>query len=137
MSKTELEAVFDHLHARRRHDLAAVAAGLDPRVVHSGVEPGLVCIGRDQVLENVRNSFAHDDPGLERIELIDAGDRVVVGLAGPRFRDHPFLTGQLFIVFTVYDGKIVRMDDYRTRDEALRAAGAPAPATGNPSPSDF
>jgi hypothetical protein len=128
MSRMELEAVFDDLHARRRHDLEAVAAGLDPHVVHTGVEPRLVCKGRDQVLENVRNSFAHDDPGLERIELIDAGDRVVVGLTGPRFRDHPFLTGHLFIVYTVHDGKIMRMDDYRTRDEALRAASAPAPA---------
>jgi hypothetical protein len=126
MSKMELEAVFDHLHARRRHDLEAVAAGLDPGVVHHGVEPRLVCNGRDQVLENVRNSFADDDPGLEKIELIDAGDRVVVGLAGPRFRDHPFLTGELFIVYTVHDGKIMRMDDYRTRDKALQAAGAPS-----------
>jgi hypothetical protein len=30
---------------------------------------------------------------------------------------------QLFIVYTVQDGKIVRMDDYRTRVEVFTAAG--------------
>ena len=128
MSEAELELVFDHLHARRRHDIEAVAAGLDPGVVHQGVELQLVCNGRDEVLENVRYSFARDDAGLESLELVDAGDRIVVGLTGPRFRENPFLTGQLFIVYTVRDGKITRMDDYRTRDEAFHASGATAPA---------
>ena len=128
MSEAELEAVFDHFHARRRRDIDAVAAGLDPQVVHQGVEPELVCNGRDEVLELVRHSFARGDSGIRSIEMIDAGERVVVGLSGRRFRENPFLTGQLFIVFTLREGRILRMDDYRSREEALCAAGATTPA---------
>jgi ketosteroid isomerase-like protein len=60
-----------------------------------------------------------EDIGVDRMEIVGAGDRVVVGLAGPRFRETkwPPLKGQIFIVFTVRDGQIVRMDDYLTRAE--------------------
>ena len=128
MSDSALETVFDHFHARRRHDIEAVASGLEPDIVHQGVEPELVCNGRDEVLTMVRRSFARDGVDLDRIELVNAGERVVVGLAGPRFRENPFLTGELFILFTVRDGKIARMDDYRTRGEAFQAAGLTVPA---------
>jgi ketosteroid isomerase-like protein len=128
MSDSALETVFDHFHARRRHDIEAVASGLEPDIVHQGVEPELVCNGRDEVLAMVRRSFARDGVDLDRIELVNAGERVVVGLAGPRFRENPFLTGELFILFTVRDGKIARMDDYRTRGEAFQAAGLTVPA---------
>ncbi|MGH7722921.1 MAG: nuclear transport factor 2 family protein [Candidatus Dormibacteria bacterium] len=129
MSETALETVFDHLHARRRRDIAAVASGLDPHVVHQGVEPELVCHGREQVLERVRHSFGpRDDSGIDWLELVAAGDRVVVGLSGARFRENPLLDGHLFMVYTVRDGTITRMDDCRTRDQALRIAGAPATA---------
>jgi hypothetical protein len=33
------------------------------------------------------------------------------------------LGGQIFNVFTLRDGRIVRIDDYRGRNEALAAAG--------------
>jgi ketosteroid isomerase-like protein len=125
MSTANLQVVFDHLDARRRRDIERLAANLDPAVVHQGVQPDLVCNGRDEVLVQVRSSFARDDFGVERLEIIDAGERVVLGLAGERFREVQHLRrGQIFIVFTLRDGKITRMDDFLTREQALRAAGA-------------
>lgn len=130
MSDASMETVFDHFHARRRHDLDALASGLDPRVIHQGVMPELVCNGRDAVLDRMRASLGNGDHGIERLELHAAGDSVVVGIAGPRFREIPFLNGEIFMVFTVQDGRILRIDDYRTRAEAFRAAGAPSAGAG-------
>jgi hypothetical protein len=64
------------------------------------------------------------DRGIDRLELHAAGDRVVVGIAGPRFRDVPFLDGEIYMVFTTDSGRILRIDDYRTRDEAFRATAS-------------
>jgi ketosteroid isomerase-like protein len=130
MSDASMETVFDHFHARRRHDIDAIEAGLDPGVVHQGVMPELVCNGREAVVERVRGSFENGDSGLERLELHAAGDSVVVGLAGPRFRENPFLNGEIFMVFTVRDGRILRIDDYRTRDEAFRSAAGRSARAG-------
>jgi hypothetical protein len=124
MATSNLEIIFNHFHDRGAGDFQSVAAQLDPDVVHQGVMPELVCEGRDAVLERMRGSQGRDGHGLDRIELIAAGDRVVVGLAGERFRDVPWLKGgQLYIVFTLRDGRIVRMDDHLTRAQALSAAG--------------
>jgi ketosteroid isomerase-like protein len=128
MSDAAMETVFDHFHARRRRDLDAIAAGLDPDVVHQGVRPELVCHGRGAVLERIEASFETVDPGVERLELYAAGASVIVGIAGPRFREIPFLDGEIFMVFTVRDGRILRIDDYRTRGEAHAAVTLPAPA---------
>jgi hypothetical protein len=67
-------------------------------------------------------------PSARRFELNAADECVIVGIAGPRFREIPFLDGEIFIVFTVRDGLIVRMDDYRTREDAFSAVEASAPA---------
>jgi len=123
MSATTLQIVFDHLHDRGSGDMEAIAAQLHPDVVHQGVSDELVCRGREEVLERIRRSSG-GDAGIDHLELVDAGDRVIVGLAGPRFLEVPWLQGQLFIVFTIRDGLIVRMDDHRTRSEAFTAAGA-------------
>lgn len=130
MSDEAMETVFDHFHARRRGDMDALASGLDPDVVHQGVFPTLVCNGRDAVLERVQSSSAGGDRGIERLELHAAGDSVVVGVAGPRFREIPFLDGEIFMVFTTHDGRIMRIDDYRTREEAFRAVHVESPTTG-------
>lgn len=127
MSDAALEVVFDHLYARRMRDLDALARGLDPEVVHQGVVPSLVCHGREAVMERVSSSLDGADWGIERLELIAADDRAIVGIAGPRFREIPFLDGEIFIVFTVRDGLIARMDDYRTRRDALKAVGLGTP----------
>lgn len=130
MSDMAMETVFDYFHARRRGDLDAVAAGLDADVVHQGVLPELMCNGRAAVLERTRASIAGGESGIERLELHSAGDSVVVGIAGPRFREIPFLDGEIFMVFTTRGGLILRIDDYRTREEAFRAVQVEAPTTG-------
>jgi hypothetical protein len=80
-------------------------------------------------MARVRNTFEGDDFGIERLELIAAGERVIVGIAGPRFRDVPFLDGEISMVFTVRSGRITRIDDYRTREQALAAVEAAAAST--------
>jgi hypothetical protein len=126
VTQANIELVFDHLHARRMRDITLLESQLDADVVHQGVLPELVCNNRDEVLDNVQRGFAHDDFGVDRLELIDAGERVVVGLAGPRFSEVPWapLNGQIYVVYTLRDGRIVRMDDYLSRAEAMAAAGA-------------
>jgi hypothetical protein len=123
MSDAAMTAVFDHFHARRRHDLDAISAS----VVHQGVLPELVCNGRPTVLERMGASLDGGDTGIERLELQAAGESVIVSIAGPRFREIPFLDGEIFMVFSVRGGLILRIDDYRTRNEALRAVEAGSP----------
>ena len=130
MSDASMEVVFDYFHARRRRDLDAITAGLDPAVVHQGVVPELVCTGREAVVDRMRASLGNGDSGIERLELHAAGDSVVVGIAGPRFREIPFLDGEIFMVFTVRDGRILRIDDYRSREEAFQAVEVPSPSRG-------
>jgi len=127
MTDAAMTTVFDHFHARRRRDVDAVAASLDPDVVHQGVLPELVCNGRSAVVDRMRASLDGGDSGIEHLELNEAGESVVVGIAGPRFREIPFLNGEIFMVFNVRDGRIVRIDDYRTREEAFGAVEASAP----------
>jgi catechol 2,3-dioxygenase-like lactoylglutathione lyase family enzyme len=52
-------------------------------------------------------------------------DQVVLGVRGPSISevDGEPLEGQIFNVFTLLGGRIVRIADYRKRHEALAAAG--------------
>jgi uncharacterized protein len=82
--------------------------------------------GREGVLESLRVSRAAFE-GLEMVpeEILDAGDRVVVVF---RFRGTGRESGvpvdeRLAHVWTIREGKAVRMEVHSGRDEALRAAG--------------
>jgi hypothetical protein len=62
---------------------------------------------------------------IDALEFTRSGDQVVLGARGPSIsmvEDEP-LEGQIFNVFTLRDRRIVRIDDYRDRREALTAAG--------------
>jgi ketosteroid isomerase-like protein len=67
-----------------------------------------------------------DEFGIEPVELIDAGEETVVAVLryGGRARLSGLEAHETFgAVFTIRDGKIARGREYRTRDEALEAAG--------------
>ena len=73
-------------------------------------------------------------PPVEAIELIAAGDHVVmsvrgVGIGPPVDDDENEARGHATVVYTLVDGKIVRMHDYLLRVQALEAVGRPWPGT--------
>ena len=108
--------------AQRRNDVETIARHLHPDVVWQGLRPDLVCRNRDHVLDNVRAGNGRR-PDVAGIELLAEGDQVLFGVQSPDLVDiaGEELHGQVYEVFTIADGLIVRMDEYRTRDEALMA----------------
>ena len=122
-----IDIVFtDWLDALRRGDLERLGRCLAPDIVHQGIRPELVCHGRDAVLRKLGRRAA-PPPRVDVLELVEAGDRAVLSLRGediglPLEEDGP-PSGRTSIVFTVRDGQIVRMDDFRERADALAAAG--------------
>ena len=89
MSDAAMTAVFDHFHARRRGDLDAIAAGLDPDVVHQGVIPELVCNGRAAVLDvGVLQNLAQRAPAIVLADQVLGNHRLTPG-AGRQERENP------------------------------------------------
>ncbi len=79
--------------------------------------------GVRELWEDVRNIFG--DYRNEPEQLIDAGDRVVafVCIRGRGGRSGAEVEARIAHVFTLRDGRIMRVDSFEDRDEALRAAG--------------
>ena len=125
---SNLEIIFsDWLDAIRTGDVDRLAARITPQTTHRGVRPELICHNGAEVIENVRGT-SERPPRVEAIELIANGDQVVLGVRSPDIGQPEIdeLDGQVFIVFTLRDGKITEIRDYLTRAEALAAAGAGA-----------
>src|SRR5882724_201950 len=109
------------IEGRRRNDADLIERHLHPDVVWQGVRPDLVCRDREQVLDNVRTGTWK--PDVEALELVAEGEQVMLGVRSPDLTEiaGEILDGQIYNVFTIAEGLIVRMDEYRTRDEALEA----------------
>ncbi len=126
--QSNIEIIFsDYLDAIRRGDMDAIAARLAPEVTHRGVRADLICPDRESVLERMRLR-SRQLPDVEAIELVAAGDRVVMSMRaagiGVPERDEDAPRGQASVVFTLRDGLITAMQDYTSRADALAAAGA-------------
>jgi hypothetical protein len=81
-----------------------------------------VCHGRDEVLDTFRWGLERRRE-IEALEFTRSGEQVVVGARGPSIGPAEEPLGQIFNVFTLCEGRILRIDDYRGRREALTAAG--------------
>jgi limonene-1,2-epoxide hydrolase len=123
-----LEVVVGWLDAMRRGDLEEVERWLDPNVTWRGVRDAAVCRSRDEVLDMLENSL-EGGLGAEAVELIAADGAAVLGAKVPGLAEigGTDVQGQLFNVFRVGCGRIVAVEDYAHREEALAAAGATAP----------
>jgi limonene-1,2-epoxide hydrolase len=113
--------------AIRSRDPERIAEFLGPDLVWEGLEPGLRCDGRQQAMSVIRNRFAAAPLIVQAVEAIEAGQHVIVGLRGPGFNGTPGdleTVGQIFNVFTLSDGKVIRWRDFLTRRDALEAANA-------------
>ena len=127
-----LEIIFvDWLDALRRRDIGRIERRLAPGIVHQGVRGDLVCRGRQAVIERLRE-VGSQLPRVTAIELLEAGDQVLMRVRaegiGVAAEDHGPPRGEAFVVFTLENGLIVRMDDYLARADALAALADPPDA---------
>jgi limonene-1,2-epoxide hydrolase len=131
MAGRNIEIILGVLAAAvRTQDPGYIRGFLADELVWEGVEPGLRCDGPEQAMGVIRNRFAAAPLTVDALEVIDAGQHVVVGLRGPGFNGIPGdleTAGQVYNVFTVRGGKVIRWRDYRTRGQALAAASATDP----------
>ena len=117
--------LVDWLDALRRHDLDAVERRMAPEVFWQGIREELVCEDRDQAMEMLREQ-QREEHGVEALELVATEEKVMLGVRSTQLREVGGvpLGGQIFQVFTLRDGVIVRVDEYERRGEALAAADA-------------
>jgi limonene-1,2-epoxide hydrolase len=126
-----LDVVVGWLDAMRRGATDEVERWLDPDVTWRGVRDSAVCRNRDEVLDMLQGSL-EGRLGATAVELIAGEGAAVLGAKVPGLAEigGVELRGQLFNVFRVGCGRIIAVEDYVYRDQALAAAGAEAPQWG-------
>lgn len=146
--KDNLQIVFaGWVDALRRNDLDAIQQHVHPDAVWQGLRPDLICGDRAAIIDNVRGNQGWL-PSVARIELQAEGDQVLFSVHSPDLVDvaGEQLDEQIHQLFTIADGQITRMDEYRAREEAVaamqarqQALAAPAeePARNPPAPVDL
>jgi ketosteroid isomerase-like protein len=106
-------------------DRAEALATFDPNVVYTPVEEG-PSDGLDALLDYIeRWGAVWEELEMTAEEFIDGGDRVVVsGYFRGRGRGSGVeVDTRFYEVYTLRDGKIVRLDEFIGRADALEAAG--------------
>jgi ketosteroid isomerase-like protein len=125
MSQENVKVVREAWDAYSGGDYDRIAGFHDPHIVVVTLEDGAV-YGNNAVLANYERwdeAWEGAETSLE--EVLGHGDRVFVAA---RFHARGRASGvevetRLYEVYTVRDGKVLRIDEYATRDEALEAAG--------------
>jgi hypothetical protein len=108
--------------------MSPLVGALAEDVVWQGLLPELVCHGRGEVLGVLGSARAGRLPRVTRMEAEEAGARVVVTVEGPDIGPGPAgpalgpVGGLRTLVLSFDDGKIVRMESFATRQEALVVA---------------
>jgi ketosteroid isomerase-like protein len=125
MSQENVKVVREAWDAYSGGDYDRIAGFHDPHIVVVTLEDGAV-YGNNAVLANYERwdeAWEGAETSLE--EVLGHGDRVFVAA---RFHARGRASGvevetRLYEVYTVRNGKVLRIDEYATRDEALEAAG--------------
>jgi catechol 2,3-dioxygenase-like lactoylglutathione lyase family enzyme len=127
--------LFEWVAALRSRDPSALADHLAPDVVWQGLRSDLVCRDRNAVLHNIAGGGPHRErvTGIEVVALDE--HRVLLGAQLPSVTElfgEP-LDGAIYDVFTITAGIIARIDEFKTRQDAVTfAQTTPAPASSAP-----
>jgi ketosteroid isomerase-like protein len=129
------ELVREGFRAFLRGDFEALREIMDPAVQWLWFEPGeWDCHDREKVLATLRER-RREGVITKLDDVVDGGQTVFIEVSGPRLEEWELPDGRACMVVTVRDGRIVRMQDYRSREDALAGAGlAPEPAPEPPRP---
>jgi ketosteroid isomerase-like protein len=121
MTESNVELARRGYEAIMRGDLPAIQDLLDPDVKWHGGNPAEGCQNRKQTLGFMRqNWMRRGAPPGEVVEMLDAGDKVVVIMRRTGDDGEPELVANLT---TFRDGKVVEMVHYPNPDDARAAAG--------------
>lgn len=126
MSQKNVEVVRELWDAYSRGDIERVIALSDPYVVLVSLEEGPL-YGPNAVRANYARWMEawREEPETTVEEVIDNGDHVVViACFQGRGRGSGVRVEQrLYEVYTLRNGRILRVDEFSDRDQALEAAG--------------
>lgn len=121
MTESNVELARRGYEAIMRGDLDAIRELLDPDVKWHGGDPADGCQNRKQALQWMqRGRQRRGSPPAELVDMIDAGDRVVVIMRRIGENGEPELVANLT---TFRDGKVVEMIHYPNPGDARAAAG--------------
>jgi ketosteroid isomerase-like protein len=123
MSENNVQMARRGFDAMLCGDLKVIAEMLDPDVKWHGGDPSVGCQNRAEALEFMRQALERRGPEIELIDIVEAGDKVVV-IMRPQEPDDPGdePASPVANVSTFRDGKVVEMVAYPDPDEALAAA---------------
>jgi ketosteroid isomerase-like protein len=124
VSETNVERARRGFEAVLRGDLDAVRELLHPEVSWHGGDPTAAgaCQNRDQALAFMRRAGQRRPP-CELVDVLDAGDRVVVIMRPAPQDDGP---AELSANVTTFrDGRVIEMVHYPNPQDAIAAAGLP------------
>lgn len=127
------ELVREAFRAFLRGDFEALGEMMDPAVQWLWFEPGeWDCHDRDKVLATLRER--QREGVITNLDtVVDGGHQVFIEVTGSRLEESELPDGHACMVVTLRDARIVRMQDYRSREDALAGAGlAPKPAPEPP-----
>ena len=122
--------LFDWVDALRRRHPDRIAGRLAEDVVWQGLRRDLVCPNREAVLHNIVGGGQHREQltGIEVAVLDDQHVLLGVQLPGVTEFFGETLDGAIFDVFTIDNGVITRIDEFKTREDAVSYAGNTASA---------
>ena len=128
--------LFGWVDALRHRDPELIASSLAHDMVWQGLRADLVCPNRAAVLDNIRAGGPHRRSvgGLEVTAVDD--EHVLFGVRLPgatEFFGEP-IAGEMFSVFTLRGDMIVRIDEFKTREEAVGSIGSSPAQTGQLEP---
>lgn len=124
MPQSNAEIARQGFAAIARGDFDAISEFLDPDVKWHGGSPADGCQNRKQTLAWMRSRPQRGAGRMpELVDVVEAGDRVVVILQPPAGADDP-RPRQTANLSTFRDGKVVEMVHYDDAADALAALGA-------------
>src|SRR5436190_10071501 len=126
-SSDHLELIlFGWVDALRRSDPDQIAPRLADDIVWQGLRADLVCPNRAAVLDHIRAGGQHrrSVAGLEVAAVDDEHVLFAVHLPGVTELYGEPIASEMFSVFTLRGDVIARIDEYKTRDEALASVRA-------------
>jgi uncharacterized protein len=133
MSKENVELVRRGFEAFAQGGPDAIgdflADDIDYRAVEGAIDDRGPIHGKDALRAFMQEWLdMFDDPKLEPVELIDAGEDQVIAVLRSSGRPkgtsaETELTQSYAVLYTIRDGKIARGREYWTKEQALEAAG--------------